>query len=398
VRDGHHIERVLQVHTRYRQAGGEDAVVTAEKDLLESAGVTVEQLIFDNADLRDHRSPVADVGLALAAVSSSAARRRVRAALEVFRPQVMHVHNTFVVASPSVYEAAMGRIPVVQTLHNYRFVCPAATVFRDGHACTDCVGRPVPWPSVLHACVRGSRSQSLVAAATITFHRARGTYSRGIAMYLTLTRFQRRLMIGGGLPADRIRVISNFLEPDPGPGMGDRAGILYAGRLSPEKGIPALLDAAARVPGTISIIGDGPLADEVARAHVAGSVRYLGSEPRHAALGRMRDAVALVVPSVWYEGLPLVVLEAFASGTPVIASRIGSLEELVEDGVTGLHALPNDAADLATRIAWALDHPREMRAMGANARRAYEDRYRGKNHLASLLEAYAAVVDADEAA
>jgi glycosyltransferase involved in cell wall biosynthesis len=385
------MQRVLQVHTRYREPGGEDQVVEAERTLLRGAGIQVDQEIFHNADLRESQSLISDLRLASSAIWSRSAERRVRAAIIATRPQVVHVHNTFPAASPSVYAAAASQgVAVVQTLHNYRFICPAATAFRDGHPCTDCVGRMIAWPGVVHACVRGSRSQSLVAASTMAVHRLRGTFSTGIGAYIALTSFQRDLMIEGGVPAERIRIVPNFIEPDPGIGGNVRRGILFVGRLSIEKGVPVLLQAAASLsPSAVSVIGNGPLAETVGRAHEAGHVRYLSSVPRVTVLDSLRQAVALVVPSIWFEGLPLVVIEAFASGTPVIASRVGSLATLGEEGATGLCAEPNNASDLAKRSQWAADHPTEMRAMGINARQRYETRFRGKAHLASLLEAYA---------
>lgn len=384
------IRRVLQVHVRYRQAGGEDKAVEAEKRLLEEAGVEVPQVMFDNADLREGESFVSDLGLAASAIWSRSAERRIGAAIVASHPQVMHVHNTFPAASPSVYRAAAAHgVPVIQTLHNYRFICPAATVFRDGKVCTDCVGRSIPWPAVVHACVRGSHLQSAVAAATLTVHRARGTFTRDIAGFVALTSFQRQLMIDGGLPAEQIRVIPNFLEPDPGIGSDGRTGVVFVGRLAPEKGVAVLLDAAAVVPGVVRVIGGGPLAPLVEQAGAAGHVAHLGSLPRSSVVEELRRSIALVLPSVWFEGFPLVVLEAFASGTPVIASRIGSLAEVIEDGVTGLLVRPNDSADLGKRIQWAIDHPDEMRGMGVTARLRYEARFRGQAHLAALLEAYA---------
>jgi glycosyltransferase involved in cell wall biosynthesis len=383
----------MQVHTRYRHAGGEDQVVAAEKRLLEEAGVEVRQVLFDNADLHESHSPAGDLRLAGAAIWSRPAERRVRTAIAAHRPQVVHVHNTFAAASPSVYAAASSQgIPVVQTLHNYRLVCPAATAFRDGHACTDCVGRSVPWPAVVHNCVRGSRSQSAVVAATLTIHRGLGTFTRRVGIFVALTAFQRQLMVGGGLPAEHIRVIPNFLEPDPGSRSGPRAGVLYVGRLSEEKGVAALLDAAAREPGVVRVAGGGPLSPLVERAAAGGSVDYLGPLDSSSVFDEMGRAAALVLPSIWFEGFPVVVLEAYATGTPVIASRIGSLEEIVEDGVTGLLAPPGDGVGLANRLRWAIDHPDEMRRMGANARRRYETRFRGVTHLGSLLDTYEASV------
>jgi hypothetical protein len=383
------VQRVLQVHTRYRQAGGEDEVVASEKRLLEEAGLSVAQVLFDNPKPGGSRFSPAPLLQGVAAVWSRGAARRVRDAIKANRSQIVHVHNTFLTASPSVYTAAAAcGVPVVQTLHNYRLVCPAATVYRDGHPCTDCVGRAVPWPAVVHACYRGSRPQSTVVATTLAVHRARGTYTRRIAAYFALTRFQRDLLVRGGLPADRIEVLPNFLEPDPGITSHRREGLLFAGRLSEEKGVATLLGAAALAPGLVRVAGQGPLSSLVTAAAAAGDVEALGQLDKNAIFDRLRRAAAMVLPSVWYEGFPVSVLEAFATGTPVIASRIGSLAEVIEDGVTGILANPEDAQDLADRLRWAVDHPHEMRKMGSRARQVYETTYRGPAHLATLLDTY----------
>jgi glycosyltransferase involved in cell wall biosynthesis len=387
------IRRVMQVHTRYRQPGGEDRVVEAERRLLEEAGIEVAQVLFDNAELRESRSLGSDLRLAASTIWSRSAKRRVRAALAAHKPQVMHVHNTFAAASPSVYAAAAAYgVPVVQTLHNYRFACPSATAFRDGRACTDCVGRLIAWPGVIHACVRGSRAQSAVAATTLAAHRALGTFDRGIDTYVALTSFQRQLLVDGGLPADRTRVVPNFLEPDPGPGSGPRKGILFVGRLAEEKGIATLLRAAELLPGNMTVAGDGPLAPLVEAAAAAGQVRYLGSLGPAGVAGELRDAAALAIPSIWFEGFPMVVVEAYAAGTPIIASRIGSLAGIVEDGVTGLLVEPADAVQLSERVSWAVEHPAELARMGAQARERYQSRYRGEAHLDSLLDVYATAI------
>jgi glycosyltransferase involved in cell wall biosynthesis len=383
------IRRVLQVHTSYRQAGGEDQVVAAERLLLEEAGIKVEQVLFGNAELRESRSLAGDLRLATGAVWSRSAERRVGAALAAHRPQVMHVHNTFAAASPSVYAAASAHgVPVVQSLHNYRFVCPAATAFRDGHPCTDCVGRRLPWPAVIHSCIRGSRAQSVVAATTLGVHRALGTFDRGIDTYVAGTSFQRQLMVDGGLPAEHIRVVPNFLEPDPGAGRGRRTGVVYVGRLAEEKGIATLLQAAEFIPGSVTVVGDGPLAPRVHEAAAAGHVKYLGPLWSDEMREQLRGAAALAVPSIWFEGFPMVVVEAYAAGTPVIASRIGSLAAIVEDGVTGLLVAPGDTDRLGERFAWAIDHPQELAGLGVRARQRYEMRYRGAAHLEALLDIY----------
>jgi glycosyltransferase involved in cell wall biosynthesis len=382
------------VHTRYRQVGGEDEIVAAEKRLLEDAGLSVAQVLFDNPRPGRGRISPAPLTQSISAVWSRGAARRVREAIKANGSQVVHVHNTFVAASPSVYEAAEAcGVPVVQTLHNYRLICPAATVYRAGRPCTDCLGRAIPWPAVVHSCYRGSRAQSAVVAATLAFGRARGTYSRRIGAYLALTRFQRDLLVQGGLPPDKIQVVPNFLEPDPGAGRGPRRGFLFVGRLSEDKGVPALVDAAALMPGLVRVAGQGPLSPLVENAGGTGDLEALGRLEKNAVFDQLRGAVAMVLPSVWFEGLPVSVLEAYATGTPVIASRIGSLAEVIGDGVTGLLAEPGDAIDLADRLHWASDHPDEMRKMGSNARLEYEAKYRGGMHLAALLATYQRLIE-----
>jgi len=389
------VQRVLQVHTRYRHAGGEDEVVAAEKRLLEEAGIDVAQVLFDNPSPGGNRLSPAPIKQSISALWSRGAARRVRDAITANGSQVVHVHNTFVAASPSVYDAAEAcRVPVVQTLHNYRLVCPAATVYRAGHPCTDCLGRAIPWPAVVHACYRGSRAQSAVVAATLATSRARGTYSRRVGAYLALTSSQRDLLVQGGLPAHKIRVVPNFLEPDPGTADGARSGLLFVGRLSLEKGAPTLLRASELVPGLIRVAGGGPLSPLVEAAAATGCLEALGQLKKSEVFDQLRGAIAMVVPSVCFEGLPVSVLEAYATGTPVIASRIGSLAEVIEEGVTGIFAKPGDAGDLADRIRWASDHPDEMRQMGYNARLVYEAKYRGSAHLDALVDTYQRLIEA----
>lgn len=365
----------------------------AEKRLLQGAGVAVQQLLFDNAELREARSPLSDLRLGASAIWSRSATRRVRLAIARSRPDVVHVHNTFAAASPSVFVAAhRAGVPVVHTLHNYRLVCPVATAFRDGHSCTDCVGRAVAWPAVVHACVRGSRAQSAAATATLAVHRVVGTYRERVSAYVALTEFQRALIVsGGGLPADRITVIPNFVDPDPGMSTEARKGLLYVGRLSEEKGVKPLLAAARHLPGEISIAGDGPLALHAEVAARESAVLLLGRLDPAEVLRRLRSSIAMVQPSICFEGFPVAVAEAYATGTPVIASRIGSLVEVVEDGVTGLLAEPGDAEHLADRMRWAVEHPDAMARMGLVARNRYLERFTGAAHLAALLGLYATV-------
>lgn len=389
--------RVLQIHTRHRFSGGEERVVDEERDLLRSAGVQVSELIFDNNDPRPGLSVAGDVRLAISSCWSSRSSRLVEDAIELTDPDVVHVHNTFVAGSPSVIGTAhrLGR-PVVQTIHNYRPVCPVGVAFRSGRPCLDCSGRCVAWPAVLHRCHEGSLRQSAVAAGAWTVQR--WLYKLGLVdLFVVLTQFQRLQLIRGGIANSRIRVVPNFIVTHPPAPASDRQGFGFIGRLSPEKGIDTLLRAARDFHGSITVAGDGPLREVVERAASQGVVVYIGRIGTEGVRALLNSVVAAIVPSAYFEGFPLVVLEAFASGTPVIASRLGSLSEIVRDGETGILFDPGDWAALATQLRWASQHPDEMRAMGEEARREAERRFSPEGHLGQLLRVYAEAVDRHKA-
>lgn len=386
---------VLLVHERYRQRAGEDAVFDAELDLLRRMNHDVRTLVVDNDAIPDDPGLGQRVRLGAETVWSSRAARLIASHLADRRADVVHVHNTFPLLSPSIYGVAHeSGAAVVQTIHNYRTMCPAATLFRDGKPCEDCVGRAVPWPSVLHGCYRGSRLQTLPVAAMITTHRLLRTW-RNVDAFIALTDFAAAKLAEGGLPAERIHVKPNFVS-DPGARQGPGDGFLFLGRLAPEKGVGTIIDAApVLAPGiTIRLAGDGP---EAARL-LAAADRYPALQP----LGRLgRDDVraelehcrALVFPSLWYEGLPMTILEAFASGVPVVAARRGAAAALVQDHETGLTYEPGDPAALAACLAWAQAHPHEMDDFGQAARRAFLERYTAEASHRRLLEVYGAALE-----
>lgn len=389
--------KILVVHNRYREPGGEDSVVAAETALLRRHGHAVETLLFDNTEIPDRRSLAASARLAAGAVWSPAGAARVRAAVRTSGADVVHFHNTLPLVSPAAYAACrVEGAAVVQTLHNYRLVCPNALFFRDGRPCEDCLGRTPPWPGVVHACYRGSRPQTAAVAAMLTAHRLRRTWHRDVDRFVALSAFSRGKFVAGGLPAAAIAVKPNFLEPDPGAAIAAGDGFLFVGRLVAYKGLGTLLRAwAGAGPGApLRIVGDGPLTAEIERAaETIPAVDHLGRRDRSGVLALMRSSRALVFPSELYENFPVTLIEAFACGLPVIASRIGAIAEIVVDGRTGLLFAPGDAADLAAKVAWARDHPAKMARMGAAARAEYEAKYTAERNYGRLIEIYAEAVD-----
>lgn len=381
--------RILVVHNHYQQRGGEDAVVADETRLLAARGHEVIRFTAHN----DEVAGLSRGALALRTVWSRPAYRALRQVIARERPAVAHVHNTLPLLSPSVYYAASAeRLPVVQTLHNYRLMCPAAVCYRDGHVCTDCVGKAVAWPAVQHACYRNDRPASAVVTAMLATHRALGTWRRQPAVYIALTELARRMFVEAGLPADKLMVKPNFVDPDPGIGAGAGGYALFVGRLSAEKGIGTLLEGwrllGNRLP--LRIVGDGPLAPAVAEA--AGTlpgVSWLGEQPPAAVAALLRDATCLVFPSECYETFGRVIAESFATATPVVAAGHGAAAELVTDGVTGLHFRPGDPADLAARVRQLAASPEERGQLRAAARRAYETRFTAEANYRLLMDIYA---------
>lgn len=379
---------ILMAHNYYQRPGGEDQVFTAEIALLERFGHRVVRYTVHNDQVVDF-TPLA---LVLATLWNRGVYRDLRRVIRLTRSSVVHVHNSFPLLSPSVYFAANDEgAPVIQTLHNYRLLCPNAIFFRDGHVCEDCLGRLVPWPGLVHRCYRQSRAATGTVAAMLVVHRLLRTWSRMVDVYVALTEFARRKLIAGGLPADRIVVKPNFVFPDPGPGDGAGGYGLFVGRLSAEKGVATLLAAWERLGGKIplKVVGDGPEAPRVRAAiQRLPSVEWLGQRPAADVSALMAGAALVVVPSEWYEAFPRVVVEAFASGTPVAASDLGSLAELVEDGRTGLLFRPGDPGDLAARVEWLWAHRDRAAAMRREARAEYEAKYTADRNYERLMAIY----------
>lgn len=405
--DNDQIQSILVVHNRYRQSGGEDAVFDAESVLLARHGHRVERLVVDNDEIPDRPSASYRVRLAVRTVWASAAAEAVAERARVVRANVVHIHNFLPLLSPAVHGAARATgAAVVQTLHNYRLICPAATLFRDGAPCEDCVGRRIAMPAIVHACYRDSRAQTAAVTAMLAVHRARRTWDRDVDAFVALTAFGRERFVAGGLPADRLLVKPNF-APDPGD-PGDQATestprgrfgqgpFLFVGRLAEEKGLRTLL-AAWRLLDTdvaLRIVGAGPLAAEVeaAAADLSG-VTFVGPLSREEVQAEMRSARALIFPSLWYEGMPLTVIEAFAAGLPVIASRLGAMNDMVDDGRTGRLVNPGDPRALADAVKAVAGDRNVTASMGSAARRAYLDTYAPEPNYAQLAAIYRQAVE-----
>jgi glycosyltransferase involved in cell wall biosynthesis len=386
--------KVLLLHNRYQLAGGEDAVVRAEMTLLASRGHAVSLLEASNERIGGLVSQVRAAGRA---IYSTASERDVARELAHVQPDVVHVHNFFPLLSPSVYRACRrAGVAVVQTLHNFRLLCPNGIFFRDGSPCEDCLGRAVAWPGVLHRCYRGSRIATAPVAAMLAVHHALRTWSELVDVYVAPTRFVREKFIEGGFAPERIEVKPHFVGGDPMPGDGQGGYALAVGRISEEKGFRTLLAAWRRLHADLplKIVGDGPLLEELrdASRSLLG-VEWVGRAPPDEVQRLMQRAQLLVVPSGWYETFGMVVIEAFAAGLPVVAARHGALAELVEHGRTGVHFEPGDASALAAAVDGLLSRPGELPALRRNARAEFEARYDPARNYTALMRTYARALE-----
>lgn len=383
--------KILLAHNRYQQKGGEDAVFDAEASMLERGGHIVERFVVDNSSIRS----LGDKSRALAGAAWNAKiGAEVERIVRNFQPDVVHFHNFFPLISPAAHRAGrVGGAAVVQTLHNYRFLCAAGTFVRRGEACTECLHRG-RHRAVVHQCYRGSVSGtiSVWAMQSVVSHRA---WVANVDRFIVLTEFAKQLFGSHGLPSERLFVKSNFCRSTDVSMTGghcNRSGALFVGRLSHEKGVVSLINAWRRIPECkLSILGDGPLMDW-AMQHAPSNVEFLGSVSRRDVLARMRSSEFLVFPSIWFEGFPVTFAEALSAGLPIVAADIGAASEVVTNDI-GLRFAPGSATGLVDAVREILSNQTKRREMQKLARKVYEQKYSEGPNLARLEMCYADAIE-----
>lgn len=389
--------KVLLAHNYYRSSSpsGEDQVFKNEYALLKKCGVEIVLFERFNDDIGNSGSLFMQLNLARNTAWSSSTYRDLSRLVREKKPDIAHFHNTFPLISPSAYAACRDNgVAVVQTLHNFRFICPGALLLRNGHPCESCVGTNLI-PALRYRCYRGSLPATGALVWMLARNRWWGIYQNLVNRYIALTEFSAQRLIAGGLPKDRISIKSNFLPDVTSPGAGDGGYVVYVGRLSAEKGVRTLLEAWKYLPEVpLKILGDGPLKNELERSATAANlpIEFLGFCDRAATASVVGRATIQIVPSICYEGFPMVVVEAYACGTPVIVSQIGSLDEIVEEGVTGIKFEPGNPRDLAAKVETFWGNAAWRSALRQSTREMFEKKYTEEKNFEALMAIYEAAI------
>jgi len=386
--------RILVVHTAYVEPGGEDRVVEAEVALLRDRGHDVRLFGWPNSSLAE----MTTAGAAATALWNVEARKQLKRLLDDFRPQLAHVHNTFLATSISVVHGLIGRgVPVVATMHNYRYACANGLLFRDGAPCEACIGLTIGRPALARGCYRDSKAATLVATGVRLLSRSMGTWQK-VQRIIAPTHFGRQILVRSGLPPEKLVVKPHFVDCAVEPQFTKRGYAAYVGRLSNEKGIGTLLEAWKRLPTDIPlrVAGDGPMHAEVVRASVGRPIEMLGRLDSAGIFELMAGAEVVVAPSDCYETFGRAAVEAFAVGTPVVAPDHGALAEVVTPGATGVHFRARQAGSLAGAVADLWADAAARRLMGRRARAEYESKYTADIGYGALMETYKDALNGSE--
>ncbi len=385
--------RVLVIHNRYQIRGGEDTVFESETQLLKNFGYEVDTLEYTNFGIEGFK------GTLLTGLRSIYNQKAAKVFVEKansFRPNVVHIHNLFPIGSPSILFAAkrLG-IPVIMTLHNYRLICPSASLFFDGKIYLNSIHKVFPFDAIKKGVYRDSKPATFALALMTAIHKVLGTYRTKVDRYIALTDFARDLFLNSSLKIrpDQIAVKPNFVFDLPVSGSRGQQ-FLYVGRLTEEKGVIPMLRAFEGLNAVLEIVGAGPLEEMVKEsASHHPNIRYLGTMPNEQIRQKMYEARALVFPSLWYEGLPMTIIEAYATGTPVIASRLGAMSTVVTDGKNGLHFEAGNVDELRAKAMLLSANDDLRNQLGQQARADYQEYYSPEQNFRQLERIYREVME-----
>lgn len=389
--------KVLLAHNFYGSSApsGENQAFRVEKKLLEDNGLSVQTYCRHSDEIISKGIVGTVLGAAVTPWNFKSAND-IKLAVNEFQPDVVHVHNTFPLISPSIFHAVGKDSATVMTLHNYRIFCPAGIPFRSGKVCTMCIDKRSSIPSLLYGCYRRSRVATSALAASVDLHRRLNTWRDQVDAFIVFSSFQRDLVIAAGLPEHKVHIKPNFNScQDKGLSWKDREDcVVFVGRLGEEKGIINLISAwnEATKMGVpfpeLRIIGDGPLEHLARSLAVNPSIRFLGFLDEQAVRDEVGKAKLLVLPSECMEGFPMVLTEAFALGTPAAVSNLGPLPSIVRHGINGAVFAAADPKAIVSCISDLWARPISLKAMGQSARETFLEKYTSEENFKQLISIY----------
>jgi len=390
--------KVLLIHNFYQSSSpsGEDMVFKNEVELLKKNGVDVVTYERYNDEIKNY-GLWDKVVLSCKNVWSKKTYKDIKELVKKEKPDIVHSHNIWYLISPSVYYACKDvGVIAIQTLHNFRLFCANGLLMRNGRICEDCLGK-IPWRGAIRGCYRNSVLYSIPITLTETIHRIVRTWKDVIDSYIALTEFTRKKYIQGGIPEKKIFVKPNFLPITLKPSFNHNGYAVFLGRLSIEKGLYTLIKAWKKIKGfTLKVIGDGPLKGDLRKVVLKDGIKnieFMGRKRHNECLELIKSSSFVIMPSECYESFSMTTIEAFGCGKPVVASNLGAMAELVENGKTGLLFKPGDIEDLTSKINWMIENEKECIQMGKNARVEFEAKYTAEKNYEILMDIYQKVID-----
>lgn len=375
---------ILVAHNQYKFKGGEDTVVDNEIKLLKQNGHTVDLYLKSNAQIKGIFSKIRT---ALNTSFSYTTYNHFNNNSFIKKYDIIHVHNFFPLITPSIFYAAdKNKIPIIMTLHNYRLICPSGLLMHKNKIYEKSIENG-PYSTVIDRVYRNSLIGTFFLANMIRKHQMQGTWNRKVDRLITLTNFGKNLFINSGIKGSQLAIKPNFIEDFNTNNCTKENYALFVGRISEEKGINALIKAWEKINYKIIIIGDGPLKNKFLNTKNK-NIHFLGSKNKKEVQRLMMKASFLVIPSIWYEGLPMVIIEAFCAGLPVIGSKIGAIEEVVSDRTTGLHFETNNHIDLRKKVHMLINNKKLLSSLSKNARNEYLIKYTPEKNYFRLMEIY----------
>ncbi|MFD1769689.1 glycosyltransferase family 4 protein [Sphingobacterium suaedae] len=380
--------RIFVIHNFYQHAGGEDVVFRQEVDALSKEH---EVAVFTIQNKKGIKGMLQYMSYPF----NKRMSRQITETIVQFRPEVVHIHNMHYAMGPWFIRAIVKRnIPIVCTLHNFRLLCPSASLFFKGKIFTDSLHEDFPWKAIRLRVLDHSFVKTFVTGFTYWLHRKLGTW-QAVARYIVLSDFARTLFQQSTFPVhrDKFVVRPNALSVIEHPQERSQR-FLYIGRLAEEKGILPLLAAFADLPFHLDIYGTGPQRRQVeAMVHKHPNLHYHGFQPQDVLAEAICQTTALIVPSVCFEGMPMTIIEAFAQGTPVLASNIGILAEMVLPLSTGMRFDPFSGEDIRkTIVAWAHLDAAKKKEIAMQCQLSYRRQYTLTANMDRLLTIYQQVI------